>query len=103
MVFVGWLGRGNTHLLHCTHHVLTRMLKSEQAPAHLLFFLSFLCSFADMGSALKQFLRANMVQPRADVADLSCYNLASKSRSSQPCTQRCHDFLETVTGHWAIL
>ena len=28
MVFVGWLGRDNT-TLHCTHHVLTRMLKSE--------------------------------------------------------------------------
>ena len=28
MVFVGWLGRGNT-ALHCTHHVLTHMLKSE--------------------------------------------------------------------------
>ena len=26
MVFVGWLGRDNT-TLHCTHHVLTRMLK----------------------------------------------------------------------------
>ena len=28
VVFVGWLGRGNT-ALHCTHHVLTHMFKSE--------------------------------------------------------------------------
>ena len=31
MVFVGWLGRGNT-ALHCTHLVLTHMLKSEHFP-----------------------------------------------------------------------
>ena len=67
MVFVGWLGRGNT-TLHCIHHVLTCMLKSEHLFLFVLDVFSYMMSFGKCSFSPRALLRMPCASVCRDVS-----------------------------------
>ena len=112
LVVVGWLGRGTT-ALHCTHLVLTHMLKSEHLS--LVLFLCFVPSFC----YLDPFVCRHVVC--ADEASIECVGhcgfaqaanwldvlvdlqLTAVYAESQDVRRERHDSIGKLTACWETL